>query len=58
MILILQILFKNSKMKKMDQILKRKSVMRTQKIPDVSGLVKKADFNAKITEVKYLVLAV
>ena len=36
----------------MDQILKTKSVRLTKKIPDVSGLVKKTDFNAKVTEIE------
>ena len=36
----------------MDQILKIKSIGYTKKIPDVSDLVKKTDFNAKITEVE------
>ena len=36
----------------MDQTWKRKSVMWTKKIPYVSGLVKKTNFNAKIIEVE------
>ena len=42
--MILQILFQKPNMKKMDQILK--------KIPDLSNLVKKTDFNPKIAEVE------
>ena len=36
----------------MGQILKIKSAKYTKKIPDVSGLVKKTGFNAKVTEIK------
>ena len=36
----------------MDQILKIKSIRKTKKFPDASDLVKKTDFNAKITEVE------
>ena len=35
-----------------NQIQKRKSVMQTEKITDTSGLVKKKDYNAKITEIE------
>ena len=39
-------------MKKMDQILKIKSAKIDKKIPDVSNLVKKTNFNAKVTELE------
>ena len=39
-------------MVQINQIQKRKSVMETKKIPDTSGLVKKTDYNAKITEIE------
>ena len=35
-----------------NQIQKKKSVMQTEKITDTSGLVKKKDYNAKITEIE------
>ena len=30
----------------------KKSITRTEKIPDASGIVKKTDYNAKITEIE------
>ena len=36
----------------MNQILKIKSTRSTKKIPDVSDLVKKTDFNSKISELE------
>ena len=42
----------------MDQILNIRISKIDKKIPDISGLVKKADFNTKVVEIegKYLVL--
>ena len=51
-ILILQDLLKKTNMRKMGQILKIKLVRQTKKIPDVSSLVKKTDFNTKVTEIE------
>ena len=36
----------------MNQNLKIKSIRETKKITDVSGLIKKTDFNAKVTEIE------
>ena len=36
----------------MGQILKIKSIRKTKKIPDVTNLVKKTDFNTKVTEIE------
>ena len=52
MILILQILFHEPNMKKMDKT-KKKNICDVDKIiPDVSGLVKKTDFKTKVTEIE------
>ena len=48
--MILQILFQEPNIKKMGQILKIKSARYTKKIPAVSALVKKTDFNTKVIE--------
>ena len=39
-------------MTQINQIQNRKSVIQTNKIPDIGGLVKKIDYNAKITEIE------
>ena len=39
-------------MTQINQIQNRKSVIQTKKIPDISGLVKKIDYNAKFTEIE------
>ena len=47
-------------MTQISQIWKIKSMTLTKKMPDANGIVKKADYNAKITEIedKYLVFLV
>ena len=52
MVLIIQVLSKGQSTKKMGQILKIKSIKSTKKIPDVTNLVKKTDFNTKVTEIE------
>ena len=47
-----QILSQGPNTKKMGHILKIKSIKSTKKIPDVINLVKKTDFNTKVTEIE------
>ena len=52
MVLIIQNLSQGLSTKKIGQILKIKSIKSKKKIPDVTNLVKKADFNTKVTEIE------
>ena len=50
--LILVDMFKKLDLTQINQIWKIKLIRLTKKIPDASGLVKKVDYNAKITEIE------